>query len=153
MDALSRYSWPGNIRELQNLMEQAALLSTGLSLRVPLAEILNDSVFVHLAGEVCWSKPSESRFCERFARAIGLWEVLVARQLAWASRGRPWPTRCRSWGFLALPSKRLGISVFRSTAYSPPRGATANFHSAQPEIWPTWLVWSMTTKQTSAWPL
>ena len=43
MDALSRYSWPGNIRELQNLMERAALLSTGPSLRVPLAEILNDS--------------------------------------------------------------------------------------------------------------
>jgi formate hydrogenlyase transcriptional activator len=43
MDALSRYSWPGNIRELQNLMERAALLSTGPSLRVPLAEILTDS--------------------------------------------------------------------------------------------------------------
>jgi formate hydrogenlyase transcriptional activator len=43
MDALSRYSWPGNIRELQNLMERAALLSTGRSLRVPLAEILTDS--------------------------------------------------------------------------------------------------------------
>jgi formate hydrogenlyase transcriptional activator len=43
MDALSRYSWPGNIRELQNLMERAALLSTGTSLRVPLAEILTDS--------------------------------------------------------------------------------------------------------------
>jgi formate hydrogenlyase transcriptional activator len=42
MDALARYSWPGNIRELQNLMERAALLSTGPSLRVPLGEILND---------------------------------------------------------------------------------------------------------------
>src|SRR2546425_792706 len=40
MDALSHYSWPGNIRELQNLMERAVLLSTGPSLRVPLAEIL-----------------------------------------------------------------------------------------------------------------
>jgi formate hydrogenlyase transcriptional activator len=43
MDALSRYSWPGNIRDLQNLMERAALLSTGPSLRVPLAEILTGS--------------------------------------------------------------------------------------------------------------
>jgi formate hydrogenlyase transcriptional activator len=42
MDALSRYSWPRNIRKLQNLMERAALLSTGPSLRVPLAQILND---------------------------------------------------------------------------------------------------------------
>jgi formate hydrogenlyase transcriptional activator len=43
MDALSHYAWPGNIRELQNLMERAALLSTGPSLRVPLGEILADS--------------------------------------------------------------------------------------------------------------
>jgi formate hydrogenlyase transcriptional activator len=50
MDALSRYSWPGNIRELQNLMERAALLSTGPSLRVPLAEILTDSVFSASSG-------------------------------------------------------------------------------------------------------
>src|SRR6266704_6136484 len=37
MDALSRYAWPGNIRELQNLMERAVLLSPGKNLRVPLA--------------------------------------------------------------------------------------------------------------------
>src|SRR5882724_2909085 len=43
MDALSRYAWPGNIRELQNLMEHAALLSSGPSLRVPLGEIPNDA--------------------------------------------------------------------------------------------------------------
>ena len=50
MDALSRYAWPGNIRELQNLMERAALLSTGPSLRVPLAEILTDSTLSAAGG-------------------------------------------------------------------------------------------------------
>jgi formate hydrogenlyase transcriptional activator len=40
IDALCRYGWPGNIRELQNLMERAVLLSSGPSLRVPLADIL-----------------------------------------------------------------------------------------------------------------
>jgi formate hydrogenlyase transcriptional activator len=50
MDALSRYSWPGNIRELQNLIERAALLSTGPSLRVPLAEILTDSGLSSASG-------------------------------------------------------------------------------------------------------
>jgi formate hydrogenlyase transcriptional activator len=50
MDALSHYSWPGNIRELQNLMERAALLSTGPSLRVPLAEILTDSSLTASGG-------------------------------------------------------------------------------------------------------
>src|ERR1700720_4123758 len=51
MDALSRYSWPGNIRELQNLMERAALLSNGPSLRVPLAEILSESGLGPASGE------------------------------------------------------------------------------------------------------
>lgn len=50
MDALSRYPWPGNIRELQNLMERAVLLSTGPSLRVPLAEILTGSGSGSAAG-------------------------------------------------------------------------------------------------------
>jgi formate hydrogenlyase transcriptional activator len=39
MDALVRYSWPGNIRELQNLMERAVILSSGTVLRVPLGEL------------------------------------------------------------------------------------------------------------------
>jgi formate hydrogenlyase transcriptional activator len=43
INALRRYAWPGNIRELQNLMERAVLLSSGLTLRVPMAEILADS--------------------------------------------------------------------------------------------------------------
>jgi hypothetical protein len=49
-------------------------------------------------------KPSESRLCERSAKANGLSEALVERQLAWASRGRRSPTRCRSWGSLARRS-------------------------------------------------
>ena len=39
MDALWRYSWPGNIRELQNLIERAVILSSGEVLQVPLWEI------------------------------------------------------------------------------------------------------------------
>jgi formate hydrogenlyase transcriptional activator len=39
MEALCRHTWPGNIRELQNLMERAVLLSPGPSLRVPLKDI------------------------------------------------------------------------------------------------------------------
>jgi formate hydrogenlyase transcriptional activator len=39
MDALANYSWPGNIRELENLIERAVLLSPGKELRVPLSEL------------------------------------------------------------------------------------------------------------------
>ena len=29
MEALSRYDWPGNIRELENFMERAVILTRG----------------------------------------------------------------------------------------------------------------------------
>jgi formate hydrogenlyase transcriptional activator len=36
MDALKRYAWPGNIRELQNLIERSVILSSGPVLQVQL---------------------------------------------------------------------------------------------------------------------
>jgi len=35
MDALTRYSWPGNIRELQNYIERAVILTRGDILQIP----------------------------------------------------------------------------------------------------------------------
>ena len=39
MDALSRYRWPGNIRELQNVIERAVITSTGSVLKVDVADL------------------------------------------------------------------------------------------------------------------
>jgi formate hydrogenlyase transcriptional activator len=39
LDSLVRYSWPGNIRELENLIERAVIVSPGPVLRVPLSEL------------------------------------------------------------------------------------------------------------------
>jgi formate hydrogenlyase transcriptional activator len=39
MSELSRYHWPGNIRELENFVERAVILSRGSNLEVPLAEL------------------------------------------------------------------------------------------------------------------
>jgi formate hydrogenlyase transcriptional activator len=39
MDALVRYSWPGNIRELQNFIERAVILSPHTVLRAPTSEL------------------------------------------------------------------------------------------------------------------
>jgi formate hydrogenlyase transcriptional activator len=39
MDALSRYHWPGNIRELQNVIERAVITSTGPVLKVDAADL------------------------------------------------------------------------------------------------------------------
>ena len=39
MDALVRYPWPGNIREMQNVIERAVILSPGPALQVPLGDL------------------------------------------------------------------------------------------------------------------
>jgi DNA-binding NtrC family response regulator len=39
MQALVRYSWPGNIRQLENLIERAVIISKGPVLNVPLSEL------------------------------------------------------------------------------------------------------------------
>jgi formate hydrogenlyase transcriptional activator len=39
MNALVRYPWPGNIRELQNVIERAVILSKGPTLKVPLSDL------------------------------------------------------------------------------------------------------------------
>jgi formate hydrogenlyase transcriptional activator len=80
MDALSRYAWPGNIRELQNLMERAVLLSKGPSLRVPLGEIFTESE----PGAVSGGNALEQAEREQIVRALreSNWVVGGARGAA-----------------------------------------------------------------------
>jgi formate hydrogenlyase transcriptional activator len=39
MQALTRYHWPGNIRELQNFLERAVIVTRGNALQAPVAEL------------------------------------------------------------------------------------------------------------------
>jgi len=39
MQGLTQYAWPGNIRELQNVIERAVILSPGPVLQIPLADL------------------------------------------------------------------------------------------------------------------
>jgi formate hydrogenlyase transcriptional activator len=41
MAALVAYSWPGNIRELQNFIERSVVLTKGAELQAPIAELVN----------------------------------------------------------------------------------------------------------------
>jgi formate hydrogenlyase transcriptional activator len=43
LELLVRYPWPGNIRELENLIERAVIVSPGPVLRVPLSELKSPS--------------------------------------------------------------------------------------------------------------
>ena len=39
LEVLSRYAWPGNIRELENLVERSVILTQGADLQVPISEL------------------------------------------------------------------------------------------------------------------
>jgi formate hydrogenlyase transcriptional activator len=43
MSALVNWSWPGNIRELQNLIQRCVILTNSTVLRVPLGELVRDT--------------------------------------------------------------------------------------------------------------
>jgi formate hydrogenlyase transcriptional activator len=47
MDALCRYHWPGNIRELQNVIERAVIISTGPGLSVDVADLKSPKASHH----------------------------------------------------------------------------------------------------------
>jgi formate hydrogenlyase transcriptional activator len=46
METLTKHSWPGNIRELQNLIERAVILSSGSVLQVPLEYLRRPAIQV-----------------------------------------------------------------------------------------------------------
>lgn len=56
LEALSRYDWPGNIRELQNFVERSVILTTGGVLNPPIAELLARRNF---------AEPTTMADCER----------------------------------------------------------------------------------------
>ncbi|HKF01051.1 MAG TPA: sigma 54-interacting transcriptional regulator [Candidatus Sulfotelmatobacter sp.] len=51
MWALCEYDWPGNIRELENLIERAVILSAGPVLRVPLRDLQHRTIAVPYGGQ------------------------------------------------------------------------------------------------------
>jgi formate hydrogenlyase transcriptional activator len=57
MEALVRYHWPGNIRELQNVIERAVIISKGTMLSVPLSGLQPDGI--RRAGHAA-TKPTQA---------------------------------------------------------------------------------------------
>jgi formate hydrogenlyase transcriptional activator len=60
MDALVSYSWPGNIRELENFIERAVLLSPGKELRVPVSELKSSPIAAGTSDDSAVSVASSS---------------------------------------------------------------------------------------------
>src|ERR1700722_17051149 len=72
MTALTRYPWPGNIRELQNVIERAVIISRGPVLNVALAELTPDATSTS-APVVTTAKPaSHESLQEMLERRSGI---------------------------------------------------------------------------------
>jgi formate hydrogenlyase transcriptional activator len=65
MEALTQYDWPGNIRELQNVIERSVILSPGRVLQVAIPEIAKAAPSVGSA-----SRSDEARERERILQAL-----------------------------------------------------------------------------------
>jgi formate hydrogenlyase transcriptional activator len=50
MKVLAGWSWPGNIRELENFIERSVILSRGPNLRAPLSELRDDAPEAHASS-------------------------------------------------------------------------------------------------------
>jgi PAS domain S-box-containing protein len=69
MQALIRWPWPGNIRELENFLERAVILTRGPVLYVPLAE-LETSELVEIGNATIESQTLQSAEREHILRAL-----------------------------------------------------------------------------------
>jgi formate hydrogenlyase transcriptional activator len=66
IDALVRYPWPGNIRELENFVERSVILSTGVVLAAPVEELIQ---LPELAAEPVTLRDAERAHIVRTLRA------------------------------------------------------------------------------------
>jgi formate hydrogenlyase transcriptional activator len=98
LEDLKRYDWPGNIRELQNFVERAVIMTTGPVLRPPMAEVVR--------GDTTSVPPRTLADAERAHIIAALSEanwVVGGRNGAAARLGLPRTT-------LIARMRRLGIS-------------------------------------------
>lgn len=71
MKALSEYHWPGNIRELENFVERAVILSDGSELQPPLAELARqEEASSALVGSASHSTTLEEAEREHILQAL-----------------------------------------------------------------------------------
>jgi formate hydrogenlyase transcriptional activator len=69
LEALGRYHWPGNIRELENLVERAVIVSSGPVLRIPVGDLRAPLAASATAGAAAVTLEEAER--EAILRALG----------------------------------------------------------------------------------
>ena len=111
MAALVRYSWPGNIRELQNLIECSVILSTSDML----SSSLPDRAHTTLDGAK-WSTPSTPRTLEQAQRSHILEALHQTKGVIGGRNGAAARLGLRRTT-LIFRMKRLGINREQSSAF------------------------------------
>jgi formate hydrogenlyase transcriptional activator len=106
VNAMARYPWPGNIRELENFIERAVILSNGAVLNAPLHELteLDDEV---AAPPVTLKDAERVHICKTLREVDGVIAKAAVRL------GVPRST-------LFYKMRRLGIRVPREVKRRPP---------------------------------
>jgi formate hydrogenlyase transcriptional activator len=109
MDALSNYSWPGNIRELENLLERAVILSPGKELRVPLSEL--KSATLAAAGADSSSTSTSLTFSPSAASSISTLEEAERQHILRALKQTQWRIAGPKGAALLLGMKRTTLQA------------------------------------------
>jgi transcriptional regulator with GAF, ATPase, and Fis domain len=113
MEALQRYPWPGNVRELRNVIEHAAIITTGDLLTVPLLD------------EADSAAPTESQTMAEAERAHIL---RVLEKTNWHIKGPRGAAALLGMnaGTLYGRMKKLGIRPQQRAENGPSQGATGS---------------------------
>jgi formate hydrogenlyase transcriptional activator len=130
MDSLTRYRWPGNIRELQNVVERAVIITKGTTLRVAIDELKPDD------------GPKTSRNCESLQQLLSETErtqiLRALEESRWVVAGPNGAANRLGMKRSTLVSRmeKLGIRLLRAPL---PEGR--EFHSASPNHHSRALEW------------
>ena len=110
MEALSSYSWPGNIRELENLIERAVLLSPGKELRVPISE-LNPVASAAESGADSSSSSTSLTSLTSFPSSISTLEDAERQHILRALRQTEWRIAGAKGAAVILGMKRTTLQA------------------------------------------
>src|SRR5262249_37398125 len=131
--ALVRYHWPGNIRELENFMERAVILSRGARLDVPLAELKEQArvMSAEASQQLATLEEAEREHIRQAleqsnwmvggasgaAARLGMKRTTLQSKMAKLGIERP----ARRGGRRAVPKERLGAHRPAGSSAAPPQ--------------------------------
>jgi formate hydrogenlyase transcriptional activator len=102
MQALTAYDWPGNIRELENMIERAVLLSPGKELRIPVSELVS-------SGAPLAAARAES--VEPLGASLSTLEEVEHQHILRALRETSWRVAGRKGAAVLLGMKRTTLQA------------------------------------------